>query len=440
MIKKILSISICFAMCIMLCGCDLFTTDTAELLSPPALSGDLNPIAETITKSVNGSYTFKYPSRGDYRSAVLREDINGDGLLEAFAFYSITNDETVTMNLNFVSLINGKWQSVAQQQLVAGGVDKIDFCDLDSDGILEMLVGWEIYGTSEMQLAVYSLTNNTLTQRMLKRYTHFTACDLDEDGGREILLINANTAENKNTAVLYELTADGIAEVSYCELDSTSKTINEPVLGTLSSGKPAVYIDEIKGVGAITEVLFMEKGVLVNPLLQPDSRETVATLRSASYTTTDINGDGILEIPVQRDVPSVTRSQLNEKLYLTEWCSFNGEKLTVQQTTMINVNDGYYCVIPSKWADSIAVLKDTESRIREIYRFNKEVAVIGESLLYIRAVKKSDWDKGEYKNDNLQVIATQGNTVFVCRISDTAIKEGITLDSVKTAFKITEQE
>ncbi len=440
MIRKLLSLSLMFLICFCLCGCDFLTADTAELLSPPALSGDLKPIAEAIDDSVGSSYVFKYPSRGEYRSAVVRKDINRDGLLETFAFYSTTDGETVTMNLNYICLVDGSWESVSNQQLIAGGVDKIDFCDLDNDGIMEMLVGWEIYGTSEMQLAVYSLTDNALTQRMLKRYTHFTTCDLNEDNATEVLLINSNTTEALNTAALYALTQEGVTELSACELDSTAKTINQPLIAPLSSGKPAVYIDEIKGVGAVTEVLFIEKGRLVNPLFQTDSRETVATLRSANFSVTDMNGDSIPEIPVQKDIPSVTRSQLNEKLYLTDWCSFNGVALTSQKTTMINVNDGYYYEIPPKWTNNIAVLKDTDNRIREIYRYDTEQMIVGESLIYFKAVDKDDWDKGEYKSENFEKITTAGDSVFVCKISQSADKDGITLESVKNSFKIFEQE
>lgn len=440
MIRKFICFSLSFILCFLLCGCDLLTSDTAKLLSPPSLSGDLKPIAKAIDDSVQTPYVFKYPSRGDYRSAVVRKDLNRDGLLEAFAFYSTTDGETVTMNLNFICLINDKWKSVSTQQLVAGGVDKIDFCDLDNDGTLELLVGWEIYGVSEMQLAIYSFAENTLSQRMLKQYTHFTTCDLNEDSEREVLLIYANTAESINTAALYTLAEEGVTELSSCELDSAAKTINPPVISTLSSGKPAVYLDEIKGVGAITEVLFMEKGNLVNPFFQAESRETVATLRSANFAITDMNSDGIYEIPVQRDVPSVTLSQLNEKLYLTEWCTFNGRKLIPQTTTMINVNDGFIFTIPPKWINNIAILKDTDKRIREIYRYNPKETVVSDSLVYFEAVDKSDWKARKFESKNMYKITSTDNTVFVCKVSDAAKKDGITLEWVKNNFKIYEQE
>ncbi|MBQ6825588.1 MAG: VCBS repeat-containing protein [Clostridia bacterium] len=438
MARKIICLGLVFLIGIMLCGCDFLAADPAELLTPPALSGELNPIADVIKQTAGENYVFKYPSRGNYRSAVIREDINGDGLLEAFAFYSTYENENTTMNLNYIGLDGSSWQSFAVQKIVAGSVDMLDFYDLDNDGIKELIVGWQIYGTSEMQLAVYNLENETLTQRMLERYTHFLVCDLNEDSKREILIINANTAESKNSASIFELTNDGVTEVSSCELDSASKTFSEPILSNLSNGKPAVYIDEIKGVGAVTEVLYFDKGKLLNPLYSPDTKETLLTLRSASFSTTDINGDNILEIPVQKDVPSVTRSDLNEKLYLTQWCSFGGENLVCQQTDMINVVDGFAYTIPDKWTDSIAVLKDTDRGIREIYRYDKEEAVVGESLIYFKTVKLSDWETGKHKNEKLSEIMTNNSSVFTCRISDSAKKEGITLEKVKAAFKLYE--
>lgn len=436
--KRVAAFICLLCLILSLTACEPFTADTAELLSPPLPTGELNYIAEAIAQSAEGDYTFKYPTRGSYRSAVIREDINGDGILEAFAFYSMTDGETVTMHINSINFRDGKWKSVSQQKIVAGGIDKVEFCDLDNDGIKEVLVGWQIYGTSEMQLAVYSPSENALVQRMLQRYTHFITCDLNENDQQEVLILKSGSNEYINTASMYELTNEGVTEVSSTELDSTSMTFNEPLLDELSNGKPAVYIDEIKGVGAVTEVLFFEKDELVNPLFQKETRETTETLRSALFASKDINGDGIMEIPVQLNVPSVASNVINEKLYLTNWCSFNGEKLVCQRTTMINVNDGYYFIIPPRWVGNIAILKDTENRIRDIYSYNPEDMTVGESLFYIKAVAKKDWDAGKYNAVGISEIANNGETSFICRISQTAIDEGITLDAVKGSFSFYE--
>ena len=48
---KFLAFLLTFALIFCLCGCDFYTMDTAKLLTPPELSGELAPIAEVIKRS-----------------------------------------------------------------------------------------------------------------------------------------------------------------------------------------------------------------------------------------------------------------------------------------------------------------------------------------------------------------------------------------------------
>lgn len=436
MLRKILALICALFITLSLCACDLFTADTPELLSPPALTGDMLPIAEALKKSVTTEHTLEYPSRGDYRSAIVQHDVNKDGVLEAFAFYSTKQDESTLMSINVITPKDGKWSSMAVQSITAGGIDRIDFCDLDRDGTDEILIGWEIYGTSELQLAVYSLGEQALTQRMLEKYSHYITCDLDDDDRNEILILRSSPAQSLNTAHLFSLTSVGVSQIASCELDSSAKTLNHPKAAKLSTGRNAIYIDEIKGVGAVTEVIYLEKGHLVNPLMDPEAKETTLTLRSASLESHDMNEDGILEIPVQSEVPTVTKTGNTEKLYLTNWCSFNGEALTNQLTTIINLSDGYYYCIPQKWIGRIAILKDSANSLLEIYRYDPEENGAQERLMYFKAVKKADWDKGVYKNQDVTEIVNDGETSFICYVSAAAEKDGINTAKVKTDFKL----
>ena len=434
MLKKIAVSLVLTALILSLCGCDFVKTDMAELFSPPTLTGDFKYISKVIDKTAGSDYTLKYPVRGEHRSAVVQYDINGDGKNEAFAFYSKTDGEVTTMTVQLIRDKDGEWVDGGTQTIVASGVDMVQFCDLDDNGTSEILVGWQVYGTSEMQLAVYGYSDNTFVQRLLQRYTTFITCDLNGDEKSSVLIIDINTAEQRNTAALYALTENGVIQTGICELDSKLQSIGTPIISELSNGRSAIYLDAIKGVGAVTEVLIENKGGITNPLFDFETRENIRTLRSSSYPVTDINGDGILEIPVQENVPSVAGDALAEKLYLTNWCSFDGENLTVQTTTMINVLDGYYFTIPSKWRNRIAILKDTENRIREIYLYDYKDALIGESLICIRAFSKKDWDSGKYKDLRMNEIARRDNTVFAYKLNDAIIEMGITHNDVAKAF------
>ncbi len=437
MFRKMALCLLIIVLCLSLCGCDFFTADTAELLSPPSLSDDLKLISAAIKQSATSEYTMEYPQSGDYRSAVVQRDIDSDGVNEAFAFYGTQDGEVEIMNINIVRYENKDWKSASVQTIVAAGVHRVDFCDLDKDGTEEILVGWQIYSTSEMQLAVYSFKDGKLIQRLLSRYSHFIVCDLDENKNDDILIIDIDTAKQQNTASLYGFAENGVVQIGKCALDSKVQSFSHPIVSELSSGKSAVYIDSVKGIGAITEVLIYEKGKLLNPLYDEQLAETTKTLRAASFVTQDFNGDGVLEIPVQLNVPSVSKSEAAEKLYLTNWCSFNGELLTTQITSMINVIDGYYYNLPSKWVGNIAILKDTDNRIREIYAYDTEKMAIGNSLLYMRAISKRDWEKGIYDALGLIEIGRTEDSVIACRFSK---ETGLTFEDVKNNFGIFTQE
>lgn len=430
-LKKILCIILSAVMAALLCGCDFFTVDTENLLSPPRLSGDMLPISKALDESVDGEYTLKYPVAGDHRSAVVLEDINADGAFEAVAFYSTKDDEQIRMHINVIKSNGDKWSSVAEQSLIAGGIERVVFSDLDGDGTEEILVGWEIYGSSEKQLAVYSLGAGVLTQRMSEQYTGFACCDLDGDGRQEIFIDYLDTSASSHRAKLFSITDGGVSQVAGCVMDGSVKTVAEPVVGALSNGQPAIYVDGIKGIGAVTEVLYLSKGELVNPLLDNElSGENTATLRGSELHTADINSDGTLEIPISRDLPSADGS--GEKMYYTNWCSYNGERLTTKTVTIFNTLDGYYITPPPSWVGSIAVLKNTTSRERTIYAYDPQTETVGEAVVRFKAVEKSKYN-GDYLAGWTELKRTD-DTVYLAEILSTAAPLGIEQRELEAIF------
>lgn len=436
---RLFSLILAVAMLFNLCGCSVFTVDTNELLSPPELTGELAPIAEALSKKADAGYVLKYPSEGNYRSAVIQNDINGDGIFEAFALYSTVEGDVTYMHINVILNKSGEWVSVADQKVVAGGVDSIDFADINSDGIQEILVGWSVYGTTEKQLAVYTLEGEVLSQRMLQRYTHFLCADMNKDNENEIFIVNFNVVENLNYAALYNLTDTGVEEISRCALDSGIESVSAPKLSTLSNGTPAIYIDEIKGAGAITEVVFMEKNTLVNPLLSSNTGQNILTLRSSTIASRDINDDGIVEIPIQSVLPSVFYKN-HEPLYYTDWYSFNGEMLARQLCTVMNFDDGYYVEVPNNLQGKISVLKDTDRHIRIFYEYDEQTETIGEEIARVQAVSEALWDRKDYDKNGLTELARSGGTVFAFKISASNDEKKELTEQLKMSFKLINQE
>ena len=56
--------------------------------------------------------------------------------------------------------------------------------------------------------------------------------------------------------------------------------------------------------------------------------------------------------------------------------------------------------------------------------------------MFIKSVKKSDWDNGVYKIQDAVEIVNDGETSYICNISDSAAADGITAEKVKSDFKL----
>ncbi|MDD6479192.1 MAG: hypothetical protein PUF48_05215 [Oscillospiraceae bacterium] len=433
-LKRVLSVALSVLIAISLCGCDIFTAETEQLIMPPALTGDMKPIGEALSSSIEGEYTLKYPLGGAHRSPVILNDINGDNIFEAFAFYSQNDGEMDCMHLNVICRKGERWESVFDQKVQAGGVDRIDFCDLNGDGTLEIIVGWTVYASSEKQLAVYSLENGVLSQRFVHEYANFICCDLDGNRENELFIHRFDAVNSINEALLFTLEDAGVLELSGCGMDKTARTASVPLLSVLSDGTPAIYIDEIKDAGMITEVIYYSKGALVNPLLEAESGENIKTLRANALPSSDINNDEIIEIPVSEIMKASEGMQNAEKVYYTKWCSFNGKALTSKLVTLFNTSEYYFLRVPEKWIGNIALIRDNENRVRTVYEYNAKKNKVGKKLVYFEAVPIGDFE--DFKAENAPAIEISRNTkyVFVGEVQNTKSALAITEKELKEMF------
>lgn len=433
-IKKTAVAVITLFLCVLLSGCSMFSYDTERLMTPPELTGDMYPISKAISNSIKGEYQLKYPSSGERRSAIILEDIDGDSVFEVFAFYSTQDDEMTNMHINAVRKGKNGYKSIAEQSIVAGGVERIDFCDLDADGIEEIIVGWEVYGSSEKQLCVYSLTEKTLDIRLSEKYTGFLCCDLTEDGDNELFIHLLDSSNMINSGSVYRFLDGGLQKIGGCVLDSLVKTASDPVPSKLTNGKTAVYIDEVKGAGAVTEVLVFSDGELKNPLLDTESTiENIRTIRAASIQSMDIDSDGVLEIPIATNLPNVAKN--DEMLYYTNWCGFDGENLVTKMITVFNTIDGYYIEVPKNLEGHLAVLKDTDNHRRVLYYYDAEAGVIGDRIVTISAISAKNWDNKNYKRGDMFELQRSGNIVFAGSINFAA-ELSIGEKQLKEMFKL----
>ena len=117
-------------------------------------------VLETVAA---GAFTLKYPTSGDYRSAIITEDLDGDNQQEAMAFYQKA-DEAAIIRVVFMRKAGDAWQSLGDFTNTATQVDKVAFGDVNGDGDQEVIIGWGSAQTGSTSLCVYSIEKGKMKE------------------------------------------------------------------------------------------------------------------------------------------------------------------------------------------------------------------------------------------------------------------------------------
>ncbi len=437
-LKKITAFVLSVAAAVLLAGCSP-KTDNGSLLAPPGVSGDMQLVEKTLKEYVKGSYTLKYPTAGEYRSAYILADLFENGKKEfALALYSVTGADNISaMHLNLMKKVDESWVTYSDVQIAAVGVEKVDFCDLDGDGTREIVVGWNIYSNIEKKAVVYSLSGESLSAHTQEPYTEFLCGKLRQNGGNDLFILSHNADKKEAVAKVLSYENNAFRTVSSCALNGAATAFSAPQLSRLTGGTPAVFVDSTLTNGMQTEVLFFKNNQLTNPLLQQANGGQLATFRSSSAVCCDMNEDGFLDIPVMRQ-PSrkaVPSSAGVPQINLTDWSSYDGEQLVVTLVAAMNYTDGYYFTLPKRWEGKITVQREPESRSCAVLLQSGEQQTPTE-LVRIRAVAETEWGKADADSDAYFELARKNSTVFIAMQGVYNGEEAVSQTEMKSIFHL----
>lgn len=426
---------------LLLTGCSGFSITADDFLSPPRANGEMYEIEQTLKKTAKTTYTLKYPTAGEYRSAYILSDLMDVGYENfALAFYSTTNEENSTfMNLKLMQKIEEKWISVNDVTVNAVGVEKVEIIDLNGDGIKEIIVGWNVYGGMDKKVTAYTLNGLKLSTIMQENYSNFMCCDLIGNNRKELFVLYHDTINAVASAKFFSFEGKEVKKSSSCSIDGTVTSYNEPVFTVLPDNTPAIHIDAIKGVGMQTEIIYCKKGELFSAFYDPILIENNAhpTYRNNTFASFDINADGFLDIPLNKPfdnfVNGVDESTLNP---ITNWCSYNGKRLRSTLQAVMNYTDGYYIEFPERWLGCTTVDIEIENRLRTVCLWNTKKGTIISELVKIRAISETNWDKPDNGFNEYQEITRHEGIVYAAMFGNYTGKEKITIDELKSIFHI----
>ena len=359
MTRRFLLAALGAALALCLSGCIFEPVD--KLYALPVLPQDA-----TMSELGAEYATINY---GSNTSTIQLLDMDGDGDQETAAVFlrvtAVKDEKSGEEKPMRVCLFRqGEDQSYHQVYMLEGNgtsINSVAYEDLTGDGSRELIVSWQLSAGVHI-LSAYNFAPGGANELMSTTYNEgYVTADLDQDGSRELIIFQQDiTGEGYNVAEYYDY-QDGVMVLSSTgTLSDGLKDVIRADTGLLSDGRPGVYVTLELETGYVTDVLTLDRTGLINVTRDAESGMSLATAwTNTDATTTDINGDGVLEIP-RPQLLTPPDEENGSAQYLIYWQQVDSSgRSATSDITYHSYTDGWYFTLPVGWdINNITVTRD----------------------------------------------------------------------------------
>lgn len=415
-------------------GCNVTDLSFEDSLRPPKTMGDEAEIEKLISDTAKGKYVLKYPKSGTYRSAIIMNDLDGDGVNEAIAFFR-GKDDTAEIHMLVMYDIDGEWKISGDYVTETTDVDCVDFADIDENDGLEIMVGYATYTPNINFLACYTYSDGvTDTISAGQNYSSFCCGNLDNNSKSEIMTLTLFNAETESRASMLEYNKDKnqIYVKSVAPMDPNVVKFKNIGLTDIDATVKGVVVDgSYAGEETITQVIYYNQAlaILKNPLY--NDKQKNPTLRTSGVLSTDFDGDSKLEIPIVEKLPYRGEQMAQTIADKISWCAFNikTETLAIKNIVAKHYKCNFSVKKPDRWQEGTytAVITDNSMKLYEWLQTN-----LGEELFEIKVFDVAAWDQG--KVDGYTLIYRDNHYAYAFSNPRGQSPMKLTNDEIKTAF------
>ncbi len=440
---KLFAVTTAALSCLLMTGCEFGVAVGIDgLVASPKLTDEQSTIHKTLVDSLGMDITLKYPKNGVNRSAYLVADVDAESTDEALVFYQITNasagDGGVRVNI-LDKDEQGNWQSVFDLAGKGTDVDKAYVSALGKGNRKNIIIGYSSLSMDGKSLQISRYDGKNFTPAVYEdTYSVMEILDIDKDGYKEIVTINnSNSTTGASASIIKEV--DGtIQKTSSVGLGADTVSFSKSTVGLVDEETPAVFVDCVKSTGELTtEIITYKYNKLQNMLLQIPDKLSLKTTRPAGYYSRDINGDGIIEIPVTELMTGHENLPDEEKLYMTSWLNYK-DYFTLEKnfTGYYSISDGYQFVFPKRWQLGMVTVKlDAATNEAVFYKYEGNISGFMTELMRIAVCPKTK--TSDYLYEGYETVGSNGQLDYLVKLpTNRREKLILTVDEVKNSLYI----
>lgn len=372
----------------MLTGC-IFDVSDSDMLTKPRLPLELEEISQVLKEHFNEDIKLITPLDGENKKSVQFIDLDMDGEDEVVVLHSKETDQ-YAIKITVLSKKNDKWRINTDIQGIGYDVNKIAFPDLDGNGVKEIVVGWQSGAQLNKGLSVYMHSEKGYEEIFKDSYTEFVTGDINDNKQEELVVVKLSRSDSYAKTKVYTLTNGRLGLLAENHMDGFVNEYAGVQIGKINPYSTGIVIDAKVGArSGFTDVFVYQNNQLKNLFFDEKWKVTRKTYRQVDRQSTDVNRDGILEIPILAPGNKYERSSeyLN---YITVWNQVNAQDgLESIMRSFDNKDDGYRLIFPASWSNQIGIVENSEGIFFDLYAEGFEKSM---HLLEIKQIERKNWD------------------------------------------------
>lgn len=433
--KRILLFAMLCVTALLLSGCTMRTVE--EMYALPKRSEEYKELQSAIDTAMFG-LTFSSPQSGENQQTVQMADLDGDGVEEYLVFARGATEKPLQI-LIFSQQQDGSINTMDTIGIMGLAFEQVEYVEFDDIPGQELVVGVQVSDQVLRSVAVYSFHNGDAELLLLNGYSKFHTCDLDANGLHELMVFRPGEAENqRGMAVLYSFDAGQIQRSVETELSMEPYYIRRIMPGNLQGGEPAVFVASAADSSAVvTDVFALKDGLFSKVVFSGESDISIPTLLNYYVYADDIDSDGVMELPSLITMKPVTMWQYEAQKYLLRWFAVdvNGREWD-KLFTFHNFVGGWFLGLDSAWAGRVSVEQGAGTYSFYIWDDSYQVAT---PLFTIYVFTGSNRDENAVQNGRFALHRSEG-VAYAARLEPTAAEYGISEEYLIDSFCLIRQD
>lgn len=339
---------------LLLAGCYSFDSD--DLYALPQRSKEYRELQTAVENALGGG-SYSAPVSGANRQVIQQVDLDGDGQEEALVFCKIEGERPLK-----VLILRRQEEGFALACTLEGdgtAFDSVQYAQIDGRPGLEILLSRRIGEQIQQFLSVYSMGPEGPVELMSAGYAAYTVLDLDGDGRSDIFLLRANADGPRAFAELYRFQNQELMKDAEASLSTDADSVKRMLTGQIAAGVPAVFVaSAYDDSNLITDVFSLANNVFSNITQNAESGQSAQTVRNYFVYSTDIDNDGVIELPNTLVLPEIEGDESSLGQYRIIWYNLglDGSR-SEKMSTYHNFAEGWFLYLPETWCEKLCVTK-----------------------------------------------------------------------------------